>query len=187
MRFLFPLIVGLSLVSVACDSPPDPRRTNFVVKRDNVTARYDDKNGRLTRLEVDMNKNGVIDSWTYMDGTRIDRIEIDRDEDGKIDRWEHYKDGKLESVGSSTRGDGVEDEWAYQGPGGYLARIETDTDRDGKIDKWQGYDPPPAPGAPPALRSVSLDPDQAGRPTLRLLYKPDGSFDRTEHLAPSGR
>src|SRR4051794_12965251 len=147
MRALRPLavalVLSLALASAACDSPPDPRRTNFIVDKGNVKAQYDPKNGHLKKLDVDTNKNGKIDSWTYMDGTRIDRIEIDRDEDGTIDRWEHYKDGKLESVGTSTKGDGVEDEWAYPRAGDplVLARVETDTDRDGKIDKWQVYDP----------------------------------------------
>ena len=179
MRPRWPLLLLCALW--ACQSPPDPDQAKY------AKAQYDPKSGRLKRLEVDTNKNGKIDTWSYMDAARIERIEIDRDEDGKIDRWEHYTEGKLTSVGSSTRGDGVEDEWAYEAPAGYLARIETDTDRDGKIDKWQVYDPPPAPGRPPVLRSVSLDPDHAGHPTLRLLYKPDGSFDRTEHLTPSGR
>ena len=177
----------LLAVLCACQSEPDPRKTNFVVDKGSVKARYDPGTGALKKLEVDTNKNGRIDSYTYMDGTRIDRIEIDRDEDGKIDRWEHYKEGKLESVGSSSRGDGVEDEWAYQRPDGTLMRVESDTDRDGKIDKWQDFDPPPTPGGLPVLRSVGTDPGHTGQPTERLLYHPDGSFDRTEHLTPSGR
>ena len=116
------------------------------VDRGNVKAQYDPKSGRLKRLEVDTNKNGVIDAWTYQDGTRIDRIEIDKDENGKIDRWEHYVDGKLARVGTSTRGDGVEDEWAFQRADGSLERVETDTDRDGRVDKWETFDAPPAPG-----------------------------------------
>jgi hypothetical protein len=187
MRLLIPLVILASLASAACDSTPDPRRTNFIIDKGNVKAQYDPKSGRMKKLDVDTNKNGKIDSYTFMDGTRIDRIEIDRDEDGKIDRWEHYKDGKIESVGTSTRGDGVEDEWAYQRPGGGLARIETDTDRDGKIDKWQVYDPPRASGGAPVLRSVETEPDAAGKPTFRLLYRPDGSFDRSEHLGAPAR
>jgi hypothetical protein len=185
VRRYWPLIL-LCAVS-ACQSPPDPRRTNFIVDKGHVKATYDPKSGRLKRLEVDLDKNGKFDSWTYMDGTRIDRIEIDRNEDGKIERWEHYTGGKLASVGSSTRGDGVEDEWAYQDAGGVLARIETDTDRDGKIDKWQVFEPSPTPGAPPFLRSVSFDPHHTGHPTERTLYRADGSFDRIEDLTPSGR
>jgi hypothetical protein len=176
--WLLPVLCALG----ACHPPPDPRQTNFVVDRGSAKAQYDPSTGHLKRLEVDTNKNGVIDTWTYMDGTRIDRIEIDRDEDGKIDRWEHYTDNKLTSVGTSTRGDGVEDEWAYQAAAGHLDRIETDTDRDGTIDKWQVFDPPRVPGGPSVLRAVSMDPDHAGKATLRLVYRDDGSFERSEHL-----
>src|SRR6266699_100251 len=138
MRPLIPL-VSLCLLAIACDSPPDPRLTNFKVDRNGVKAEYSPKTGRLQRLEEDLNKNGKIDTWTYMDGTKIDRIEMDRDEDGKIDRWEHYVDNKLFKVGTSSRGDGVEDEWAFQGPQGYLERVEADTDLDGKVVKWENY------------------------------------------------
>jgi hypothetical protein len=167
---------------VACDSTPDPRTTNFRVDKGNVKADYNPTTGRLTRLEVATNKNGVIDTWSYMDATRIDRIEIDRDENGKIDRWEHYVDGKIARIGTSTRGDGVEDEWAFQGADGSLARVETDTDRDGRVDKWETYEASQKPGVPPVLRSVMMDPDSSGRPTRRLLYRADGTFDRSETI-----
>lgn len=172
-----------AVMSTACREPIDPRQTNFRVERGNVAAQYDDKTGRLKRLEVDTNKNGRIDTWTYMDGTRIDRIEIDRDENGKIDRWEYYVDRKLEKVGTSTRGDGVVDEWAFQDSDGMLARVESDTNRDGRIDKWEsfgaGHD-----GAR-VLRAVAMDPDKEGNPTRRLVYAPDGSLLRVEQLNSS--
>jgi hypothetical protein len=180
-------LLVLCALQLACDSAPDPRKTNFRVERPGVKAQYDRRTGRLSRLEVDTNKNGVTDTWTYMEGTRVDLIEIDRDENGKIDRWEYYVDGKLSRVGTSTRGDGVEDEWAYQGAGGYLERVETDTNRDGRVDKWQSYEPPLKPGGHPVLRSVLLDPDSSGRPTRRLLYRPNGSFDHSETISNSPR
>lgn len=167
---------------LACDSTPPPRLTNFRVEKKNVTAQYSPDTGRLIRLEVDTNKNGRIDAWTYMDGTRIDRIEIDRDENGTIDRWEHYIDNKLTRVGTSTRGDGVEDQWAFQSAQGHLERVETDSDRDGRVDKWENFDAPHKPGGPPILRAVSMDPDSGGKPTRRLLYRADGSFERSETL-----
>jgi len=186
MRLFIPL-VPLCLLAVACDSPPDPRRTDFKVDRGGVKAEYSPKTGRLQRLEVDTNKNGKIDSWTTMDGTRIDLVELDRDENGKIDRWEHYLEGKLSKVGTSSRGDGVQDEWAYPGAKGFVERVETDTDRDGKVDKWENYDPPQKPGGAAVLRSVSMDPDGSGQPTRRLLYRADGSFERTEIINNSPR
>ncbi len=186
MRPLIPL-VALCLLAIACDSPPDPRRTDFKVERNGVKAEYNPKTGRLKRLEVDLNKNGKIDAWTYMDGTAIDRIEIDKDENGKIDRWEHYVNNKMVKIGTSSRGDGVEDEWAYPSPKGFVERVESDTDRDGKIDKWENFDPPQKQGGAPVLRSVSMDPDGSGRPTRRLLYRADGSFERSEILNNTGK
>ena len=182
MRRPWPLLF-LCAFQVACDSTPDPRQTNFRVDRGSVKAQYDPNSGRLTRLEVDTNKNGVPDTWTYQEGTRIDRIEIDKDENGKIDRWEHYVDGKLARVGTSTRGDGVEDEWAYQRADGSLERVETDTDRDGRVDKWEAFEAPRTPGGRPILRTVSMDPDSSGRPTRQLHYRADGSFERSEILS----
>ncbi len=186
MRPLIPL-VSLCLLAVACESPPDPRRTDFKVDRGGVKAEYSPKTGRLNRLEVDTNKNGRIDSWTRMEGTRIDLIEIDRDENGKIDRWEHYVNNKMVKIGTSSRGDGVEDEWAYPGPKGFVERVESDTNRDGRIDKWENFEASPSPGGRPFLRSVSLDPDSKGLPTRILLYRPDGSFERSETITSSPR
>jgi len=168
------------MLVVACNPAPDPRQTKFRVQRDNVTAQYDEKTGRLKRLAVDTNKNGKPDAWATMDAARIERIEIDRNEDGIIDRWEYYADGKLVRVGTSTRGDGVEDEWAYPTADGTIARVETDTNRDGRVDKWDIYEPSPVPGAKSYLHIVALDPGGSGRPTRRLFYRPDGSFERQE-------
>jgi hypothetical protein len=186
MRGLRALLVLCALL-VACDSAPVPRKSNFQVERPAVKAEYNPKTGRLTRLRVDTDKNGVPDTMTYMEGTRIDLIEIDRDENGTTDRWEHYVDNKLSRVGTSSRGDGIEDEWAYQSPSGYLERVETDTDRDGRVDKWESYEPPLKPGGQALLRTVSLDPDSKGRPTLRLFYRPNGAFDRFETLTYPAR
>lgn len=164
-----------------CADPPDPRLTNFRVERGNVAAQYDDKTGRMKRLEVDTDKNGKKDTWTYMDGTRIDRIEIDRDEDGKIDRWEYYVGNKLEKVGTSSRGDGIVDEWAFKNTAGSLQRVETDTDRDGRIDKWETFEL--RSDGQSILRTVSLDPDANGQPTRRLFYDATGEFVRSEAIA----
>jgi hypothetical protein len=59
-------------------------------------ASYDRATGKLSEITFDRNKNGRIDTWTKMDGSRPLSSEIDTDEDGKIDRWEEYgPDGKL--------------------------------------------------------------------------------------------
>jgi hypothetical protein len=182
LKKFFSVSLCLCGLFVGCDTPPDPRRTNFRVERDNVAAQYDDKTGRLKRLELDSNKDGKYDTWTYTEGTRIERIEIDRDHDGIVDRWEYYADNKLARVGSSTRGDGVVDEWAYADEHGVLQRIETDTDRDGQIDKWQIFAPPAKPGGPATLAMVEMDTEKRGTPTQRLVYRADGSLERSERV-----
>lgn len=178
-------IVVLLLIVAGCQAPPDPRRTNFEVRREGVYAKYDPKSGRLTRLDVDTNKNGKIDAFSYRDGTTLLRIEVDRDEDGTIDRWEHYGAGnKLQSVGTSSKGDGIEDIWSYPDAAGLLLKVEFDTDRDGVIDKRDLYSPDP--GAPDGrvLTTLELGIDKAGQPERRLHYRPDGTFDRVERLRP---
>lgn len=56
-----------------------------------IVASYDPKTGRLSKLSADLNKNGKIDTWTYMDGAKTIRTEQDQNEDGKIDRWEYLR------------------------------------------------------------------------------------------------
>ena len=152
-----------------------------------------DKNGNLQQLQLDSNKNGTTDTWSYMDGSRVLRIEIDKDEDGKIDRWEYYgADQKLEKVGLSRANDGKVDAWAYSTPEGAVARMEISTRRDGKVsrteffeegrrvraeedgdgdgrvDKWETW-------RDGALASVAFDSTRRGTPDRRLLYAADGT------------
>ena len=94
------------------------------------------KTGKLTQLTYDRNGNGVIDTWTDMDGAKPLRSRIDLDENGTIDRWEYYgPDQKLEKVGFSRMKDGKEDAWSFAGPDGSVARIEVSTRRDGKVSR----------------------------------------------------
>jgi hypothetical protein len=74
---------------------------------------YDNDTGRLVELTFDRNRNGTVDTWTEMDGSRMLRSRSDLDEDGTIDRWEYYDDrGGLMKVGFSRAHDGREDAWA---------------------------------------------------------------------------
>jgi hypothetical protein len=102
----------LSVLAVACVPNQDRERL-----KQTTQASYDQQTGRLQRLTYDANKNGRIDTWTYMDGKTILRSEIDRDEDGAVDRWE------------------------YHAPDGSVERIRTaeDDDGDGKPDRWETY------------------------------------------------
>lgn len=146
-----------------------------------MKVQYDDKTGRLKRIDVDQNKNGRIDTFGYWDGTRLIRIEIDADEDGRVERWEHHGDGnKLQSVGTSSKGDGVEDTWSYPDAAGLLLKVEIDTDRDGAVDKRDSYAASPDAADGRVLAVVELGLDKTGQPARRLYYRPDGAFDRTE-------
>jgi len=157
-----------------------------------VKATYSKSSGKLELITYDTNKDGKVDAWSRMDGTRLVSMEIDRDFDGVVDRWEHYSpDGALEKVGFSRASDGKADAWAYQGADGQIERIEVSTGRDGKVnrqefyeagklaraeedadgdgkpDKWETY-------RDGALASVDIDTSHDGRPDRRLIYGPDG-------------
>jgi hypothetical protein len=158
-----------------------------------ITPEYDKTTGKLRLLKYDSNGNGTIDTWSYMDGTRVVRIEIDQNEDGKIDRWEYYgQDLKLEKIGFSRLQDGKEDAWSYPGPDGSIDRIEIaarrdgkvtriehyqrnilvaaeeDSDADGRMDKWETYEDN-------RLASIAFDTRRRGTPDRRLIYGPKGS------------
>jgi hypothetical protein len=154
---------------------------------------YDKLTGKLQLLKYDSNKDGKVDTWSYMDGTRVLRIEIDTDEDGKLDRWEYYDaDRKLEKTGTSRANDGKEDAWVYTAPDGAIARIEVSTKRDGTITRTEHYDravlvraeeDSDEDGRPDKwdtyeagrLISVAFDTMHRGTPDRRLIYGADGS------------
>ena len=129
--------LAAAFVLSACSDPEKER-----IKQTTVPT-YDKTTGKLTELTYDRNKNGKIDTWTDMDGTKPLRSRIDLDEDGKIDRWEYYDaSGKLVKVGFSRKNDGKPDAWAYSGPDGKVQRIEiSSTVDEKKIDRWEYYDP----------------------------------------------
>ena len=66
------LVLVAVLVAAAC--APDPERERL---RNLVEAVYDEETGRLSEITYDSDQNGTIDTWTYMDGTRVLRAEID--------------------------------------------------------------------------------------------------------------
>jgi antitoxin component YwqK of YwqJK toxin-antitoxin module len=121
-NLIFPVFVVAICVTFACSRPEPPK---YDVGNAQVQGHYDRTTGKLASITYDSNKNGKIDTWSYMDGTRVVRIEIDKDEDGRIDRWEYYTpDQKLEKVGYSRANNGKPDAWAYQGLDGNIAKIE---------------------------------------------------------------
>ena len=188
----FVVAVGVALlVSAACSNPEQERL------KQTTKATYDQSTGRLKELTYDANKNGRIDTWTDMDGTRPLRARIDRNEDGKLDRWEYYDDkGQLSKVGFSRSDDGKPDAWAFAGPDGKVVRIEISSVKDEtKIDRWERYEPkgdsPEVVGAllaadedtnhdgkrdkwetyeAGALKTAAFDENHDGRPDRQLTY-----------------
>ncbi len=154
---------------------------------------YDKLTGKLQLLKYDSNGNGTVDTWSYMDGTRVLRIEIDKDEDGKLDRWEYYDAGrKLEKTGMSRLNDGKEDAWLHTGPDGAIVRIDVSTRRDGKVTRTEHYEKEALVGANEdsnedgkpdkwetyeagRLTSVAFDTLGRGTPDRRVVYGADGT------------
>lgn len=177
------LVCSAALLSFACSSPEQAR-----LKQTTVPT-YDKTTGKLTQLTYDRDKDGIVDTWTDMDGTKPLRSRVDTDGDGRIDRWEYYDDkGAIAKVGFSRKKDGKEDAWAFSGPDGKLQRIEIsstgdpkkidrreyydasglaraedDTNGDGKPDKWETYDAG-------ALATAAFDENGDGSPDRRLTY-----------------
>jgi hypothetical protein len=188
------LLVGVAVASMTLAGCSDPDKARL---KETTKATYDQSTGRLKELTYDANKNGRIDTWTDMDGTRPIRARIDRNEDGKLDRWEYYDEkGQLTKVGFSRSDDGKPDAWAFAGPDGKVVRIEMSSARDEtKVDRWEQYEPKGAgpegvgallesredtngDGKPDkwetydggALKTASFDEDRDGRPDRRLTY-----------------
>jgi hypothetical protein len=166
-----------------------------------IEPAYDPSTGRLQLLKFDSNGDGKVDTWSYMDGTKVIRIEIDSNHDAMLDRWEYYDaGGGIEKIGTSRRQDGSPDSWAYYAHDGSIVRIELSTRRDGKvdrteyyqqgalvraeedtsgdgqIDKWETYDGK-------RLTSVAFDTIHRGYPDRRLVYGLDGAA-RVDVLGP---
>ena len=128
-----------------------------------VKATYSKASGKLELITYDTNKDGKVDAWSHMDGTRLVSMEIDRDFDGvdrplgpllggrrpreggvlARERREGRRvglsgaDGQVARIEVATRRDGKVNRVEFYGGG--LARAEEDTDGDGKPDKRETY------------------------------------------------
>jgi hypothetical protein len=171
----------VALCAVGCSDPEKQRL------KDTTKATYDQSTGRLKELTYDANKNGRIDTWTDMDGTRPIRARIDRNEDGKLDRWEYYDDkGLLAKVGFSRSDDGTPDAWAFSGADGKVVRVEISSAKDEKkINRWERYDPKGAtgPNGMGALLEADEDTNGDGKPDKWETYErgvlKTAAFDET--------
>jgi hypothetical protein len=172
-------VAGLS----GCSAPPDPRQTGFRVVHPGLTAEYDAKSGQLKRIEMDQDKNGRMDTFSYWDGPVVRRIDLDLDEDGVIEKREYYgANNKLERIATSRRGDDIEDGWEFYDEGGRLIKEEADENRDGLVDRRYVYGEPPGQPGQRVLVMTELEFDRSGTPRFRVHYRPDGTHERTEVL-----
>jgi hypothetical protein len=76
-------LAGLS--AAACGPNAEEQRLRSTSK-----GSYDPQTGQLRAITFDRNKNGRIDTWVRMEGTRPISAQLDTNEDGVIDRWEEY-------------------------------------------------------------------------------------------------
>ena len=184
------LFAGLLLAAcaTACRQAPPPAAAPAKIK-----PTYDSSTGTLKELAADSDGDGVVDTWGYMDGTRVVRVEVDENGDRVVDRWEFHRapagpvgpvgqvpravelrrggvespDKTIERIERATRRDGVVSRWEYF-ENGFLVRVEEDKNGDGKIDKWETY-------SDGSLATMAIDTTHRGKPDRRLMYRPDGT------------
>lgn len=109
---------------------------------------------------VDMNFDGVVDSWVYSDPAgQVSRRENDYDRDGRIDEIAIYKGGAVVEKQRATTLAGRLDTWHFY-QGGKLARTERDSDGNSIIDQWWEYPKPDQPDCP----LIHSDVDGDGHP-----------------------
>jgi hypothetical protein len=192
-RWLLLVLAPMALAGLSCSRDLDRQHLERTTR-----ATYDQATGRLRELTYDADKNGKIDTVTFLDGTKVIRTEIDRNEDGRVDRWEYFgANGRLEKFGISRADNGVADAWAYTGADGTTERLEISLKHDERIDRWEHYEASvivraeedsTGDGRPDkwevyqsgTLVSVSLDNDGNGRADRRLTYNAEGQLARIE-------
>lgn len=94
---------------------------------------------------IDLNFDGVIDSYAYTDESgRLRRREYDYDRDGQIDEIATYANGVITEKDQATSMSRRLDTWDFY-QNGVLARSERDSNGDGVIDQWWEYTKPGCP------------------------------------------
>jgi len=117
------------------DANNDGRPDIFIVRKGSVES----------CRAVDLNFDGVIDSFSYNDGSgRLRRREYDYDRDGQIDEIATYQSGVLTEKDQATSMARKLDTWDFY-QAGALTRSERDSNGDGIIDQWWEYTRPGCP------------------------------------------
>jgi hypothetical protein len=94
--------------------------------------------GRLVRVELDENADGVIDLWNFFDPEkRLEKQEQDTDHDGRLDTWVVLEPatGRELRVLKDTNADGKADTWRTNDAAGSTVKLEEDKDSDGEPDR----------------------------------------------------
>jgi len=111
------------------DANNDGRPDIFIVRSGNVEA----------CRAVDLNFDGVIDAYSYMDESgRLRRREYDYDKDGLVDEIATYQGGVIKEKDQATSLSRKLDTWDFY-QNGALVRTERDSNGDGIIDQWWEY------------------------------------------------
>jgi hypothetical protein len=148
MRRLLGIGLAALLAATGCsNAPPTPGGGT-------TRPTYDKNTGRLTQLTFDRNHNGVVDTWTEMNGSRpvrsraenrplgvlsgrparAGRFEEDTNGDSRPDTWETYEGGVLKTTSFDENGDGRPDRrLTYED--GELTLIESEPDAAGNYQK----------------------------------------------------
>jgi hypothetical protein len=129
---------------------------------------------------VDLNFDGVIDTYSYNDSSgRLRRREYDYDKDGQIDEIATYQAGILMEKSQATSMAQKLDTWDFY-KAGALARTERDSNGDGIIDQWWEYTQP---GCPMIHSDVNNDgkPD----PGATVDYCKETGYVPPERQAPA--
>lgn len=110
--------------------------------------------GREVCRAVDLNFDGVIDSWVYFDSSgQVRRRENDYDRDGRIDEITTFSGGVISEKLRATMLANRIDTWEFY-KGGKLARSERDSNGDQVVDQWWEY---PREGCPVIHADVNSD------------------------------
>jgi hypothetical protein len=95
--------------------------------------------GREVCRSVDLNFDGVPDSWVYFDSNgKVRRRENDYDRDGRIDEIAIFRGGVLVEKQRATMLADRVDTWEFY-QNGKLARSERDSNGDRVVDQWWEY------------------------------------------------
>lgn len=94
---------------------------------------------------VDLNMDGVVDRWSYLDAAgKLRRQESDYDRDGRIDEIAIFQGGVPVEKHSATTLHHRLDTWHYYEKG-RLVRTERDSNGDAVVDQWWEYTTPECP------------------------------------------